>query len=285
MIELLDLRRLLTDEIAKAETRVIQSVHLSLPGAKEDDITTLFVVEAERGLKDATDGGRVAAAVRSDLERGYRTRGYSPPRRLQHVTDGLVARLRRQQPAEEERTGGDFGLLLVEPQFELRWGEQLGLRRGGLKRGLLVQAKRRFRDGRWNQLTRTQVRRLPARMSYTALLRYEFLDPRRRSLQPFRWHFLSDVELPAAIQWLTSGDFPSACATSAVVARLSRRECGTGDADIIEREICPDGGSYVVIEVDWKDGEDPGDVVVAINREFAQQGERYQQEVHVRVRA
>lgn len=57
MIDLQDLRHLLVDEISKAETRVTQSVHLSLEGAKEDDITTLFVVETERGLKEAKDRG------------------------------------------------------------------------------------------------------------------------------------------------------------------------------------------------------------------------------------
>ena len=80
MIDLEALRHLLVDEISKVERRVNQSVHLSLVGAKKDDITTLFVVEAERGLKEATDSGRVAAAVRSDLEKGYRAERYSPPR-------------------------------------------------------------------------------------------------------------------------------------------------------------------------------------------------------------
>lgn len=285
MIDLRELRHLLVDEISKAETRVIQSVHLSLAGAKEDDITTLFVVEAERGLKDATDSGRVAAAVRTDLDSGYRARGCSPPRRLQHITDGLVARLRKQQPAEEERTGSDFGLLLVEPQFQIRWGAQLDLQRGGLKRGLLVQAKRRFRNGRWNQLTSTQLKRLPERMAYTALLRYEFLDPRRRNLRSFDWHPLSGLAVSAVAQWLTSGDFPDAVATSAVVAGLSHGEYGTDDQNIIERDICPDAGSYVVIEVDWEDGEDPKDLVVSINREVAEQAVRREEQVQVRVRS
>jgi len=285
MIDLHDLRHLLVDEISKAETRVIQSVHLSLEGAKEDDITTLFVVEAERGLKEATDSGRVAAAVRSHLERGYRAHGYSPPHQLQHITDGLVARLRKQQPTEEERTGGDFGLLLVEPQFQVRWGAQLDLHRGGLKRGMLVQAKRRFRNGRWNQLTSTQVRLLPGRMVYTALLRYEFLDPRRRNLRSFDWHPLSGLVVSEVAQWLTSGDFPNAVATSAVVEGLSRGEYGTDDQDIIERDICPDAGSYVVIEVDWKDGEDPEDLVVSINQEVAEHAARRKERAQVKVRA
>ena len=97
MIDLKDLRHLLVNEISNAEKHVIEDVHLSLASAKEDEITTLFVVEAERGLKEATESGRVAAAVRSDLERGYRVHGYSPPRRLKHLTDGLIARLGKEE--------------------------------------------------------------------------------------------------------------------------------------------------------------------------------------------
>ena len=63
MIDLKDLRHLIVGEINKAEKQVIKDVHLSLGNAKEDEITTLFVVGAERGLMEATESGRVAAAV------------------------------------------------------------------------------------------------------------------------------------------------------------------------------------------------------------------------------
>jgi hypothetical protein len=283
VIDLVDLRKLLVAEIIKAEAKAIESVRLSLHGAKEDDITTLFIVEAERGLNEATDSRRVAAAVRADLERGYRSGGYSPPRRLQHITDGLVARLRRQQPEDEGRTGADFGLLLVEPRFQLRWGASLDLQRAGLKRGLLVQAKRRLRDGRWNQLTARQQKRLPERMAHAALLRYEFVDGRRRNLRSFAWHILTGLATPAVVQWLASGAFPDALETSAIVAGLSRGDYGTADPGVIERDICPDAGSYVVLEIDWEDGHDPEDVVVRINRDLTEQTLHHEQQVYVRV--
>jgi hypothetical protein len=193
--------------------------------------------------------------------------------------------LRKQQPAEEARTGGDFGLLIIEPQFQVQWGAQLDLQRGGLKRGLLVQAKRRFRNGRWNQLTKAQVKLLPPRMPYTALLRYEFLDPKRRNLRKFDWHSMAGLAVSEVIQWLVSGDFPNAVSTSEIVAGLSQGEYGTDDQDIIARDICPDAGSYVVIEVDWKDGEDPEDLVVKINREVAEKAVQLKEKVQVKVRA
>lgn len=285
MVDLKDLRYLIVKEISNAEKHVIEDVNLSLANAKEDEITTLFVVAAERGLKEATESGRIAAAVRSDLERGYRVHGYTPPRRLKHLTDGLIARLRKQQPAEEMDTGGDFGLLLVEPQFQVRWDKQISFQRAGLKRGLLVQAKLRYRDGRWNKFTKTQMRVLPERMAYTALLKYEFLDFSRRNLHGFDWHLLSGLAISDVIQWLKSGDFPGAVTTPGIVEGLSKGEYGTDDQEIIEREICPDAGSYTVIEIDWKDGEDPEDIVVNINREIAEDAMRLKERVQVKVRA
>lgn len=284
MINLKDLRHLIVKEINKAEKQVIKDVHLSLANAKEDEITTLFVVEAERGLKEATESGRVAAAVRSDLEREYRVHGYSPPRRLKHLTDGLVARLRKQQPNEEMESGGDFGLLIVEPQFQLRWDKKIDLYRTGLKRGLLVQAKLRYRNGRWNQFTKKQTRVLPERLDYTALLRYEFLDASRRNLHEFNWHLLSGNNISKVIQWLTSGNFPVAETTSAIVEGLSKGEYGTDDKEIIDQEICPDAGSYTVIEIDWKEGENPEDILVNLNREITMQAKRRKKRVYVKVR-
>jgi hypothetical protein len=281
MIDLQMLRSLLVEEINGAEKQVIRSVYLSLENAKEDDITTLFVVETERRLQEATDSGRVAEAVRNDLENGYGTIDCSPPNNLHHITDGLIARLRKQQPTEEARTGGDFGLLVIEPQFQVQWGAQLSLQRGGLKRGLLVQAKRRYCDGRWNQLTERQLRLLPDRLAYTALLRYEFLDRNRRNLGSFEWHSLSVISsISDVTRWLTSGDFPKSVSTSEIIEGLSRGQYGTNDEGIIEEEICPDAGSYVVIEVDWRDGEHPEGAILATNQEVTRETE-----VHVKVRA
>jgi len=147
----------LGDEIGKAEMQVRNSVHLSLPGAKEDDITTLFVVESERCLGESTKSGRIASAVRADRENAYWSHGYAPPTMLAQVSAGLVAR------------------------------------------GLLVQAKRRhLRDGRWNRFTDTQLEKLPRRMAYAALLRYEFADARGRQLKRFDWHPLSGLDIAVA---------------------------------------------------------------------------------------
>ena len=267
MIDLKALRDLLKEEIGEAEARVQSAVKRSLPGATEDAITTLFVNEAEGGLEEATNRGRIAVAVRSDLERAFRDRGCSPPGRLKHLTDGLVARVRKQQPSEERRTGGDFGLLVVEPQFQLRWGEQLLLRRGGFKQGLLVQAKRRGLDGRWNQLTSTQEENLPERQAYTAVVLFEFNQSNPRDLCSFRWYPIADYLVSEVSRWLKLGEFPEAIDTVAIVDSLSRRELGTDDEEIISREICPEAGEYLVIEIDWKDGQDPKDLIFSVNRE------------------
>lgn len=284
MIDLKDLRHLIVSEISKAEKQAIKDVHLSLANAKEDEITTLFVVGAERGLKEATESGRIAAAVRSDLERGYWAHGYSPPRKLKHITDGLVARIRKQQPTEETETGGDFGLLIVEPQFQLRWDKQIDLYRAGLKRGLLVQAKRRYLNGRWNQFTTKQKGVLPERLDYTALLRYDFIDSSRQNLHEFNWHLLAGITINEVIQWLKAGEFPIPATTSAIVEGLSKGEYGTDNKEVIEQEICPDAGSYTVIEIDWKEGEYPEDILSNLNREIDLEKIRLKEKVYANVR-
>lgn len=150
---------------------------------------------------------------------------------------------------------------------------------------VLVQAKRRYRDGRWNRLTKTQCERLPQRMDYTALVRYEFADYGCQNLQAFSWHPLLGRNISDADQWLKRGDFPDAVATSAVVASLSSGEYGTDDLEIIEREICPDTGRCMIIEVDWADGEDPGALVEGVNWEVAGRAQRSEEAVRVRVRS
>lgn len=281
MIVLNELSQALGDEVGKAETRVLQRVQASFPRAKEDDITTLFVAEAERGFEDATRNGVIASAVRTDLQNAYQSHGRVPPQQIARVSDGIVARLRKHSPSEEAKTGGDFGLLLVEPRFDLRWDAQLALHRCGLKRGLLVQAKRRLRGGHWNQLTATQLKRLPARMDYAALLRYEFADAGDRQLNSFAWHPLSGLSISAVAEWLRCGNFPAAISSPAVVSAVSRGEFGTADQSAIEREICPETGPFVVIEVDWRDGDDPDTTIDSLNREISEHGRRQEQQVHL----
>ena len=65
---------------------------------------------------------------------------------------------------------------------------------------------------------------------------------------------------------------------------LETQEVGANDQAVIRRDICPDAGSYVVIEIDWKDGEDPGACVTRLNQELAGRVVGQKQAVHVTVR-
>jgi hypothetical protein len=118
-------------------------------------------------------------------------------------------------------------------------------------------------------------------MAYAALLRYQFADTEGRQLGNFDWHLLSGFAISAAAEWLRTGDFPNAVKTPAIIAGMSRGEYGTDDQAIIERDICPDAGSHVVIEIDWRDGEDPGPLVLRVNREVAEPAIRQKQLVRV----
>jgi hypothetical protein len=127
----------------------------------ETEITALFLSEVDKRMGQASADGRVAAAVRADLENALRQARVTRPRSLPRVTDGLVAKVIRHGLEEEKQSGGDFGLLLVQPRFHFRWGD-VHLKRGGHKRGTLVQAKRRLHEARWNQLTGNHNRLCPS---------------------------------------------------------------------------------------------------------------------------
>jgi len=267
MIDLSELRRLVVQEFREAERRARESVSRTLRQAREEEVTALFATEVERELEKASNSGAIAFAVRTDLERAYQMQRGSAPKRLAQVTNGLIARVSRHGLAEERKTGGDFGLLVVEPLFRLRWGPYLEVERVGRKRGILVQAKRCLHGGRWNQLTDKQEQRLPERMAYAALLRYEFADVDNRQLNEFRWTLLAQREISEAIEWLRSGNFPGSVDTADLVAGLSRGSYGTDDPQIIERNICVDAGPSVVVEVDWEEGTDPGPSIRSLNRD------------------
>jgi hypothetical protein len=79
-------------------------------------------------------------------------------------------------------------------------------------------------------------------MVYTILLRYEFIDPHRRTMKDLLWHPLSGYSVSTVNGWLKTGVFPDGSSTTAVVAGLSKGELGTKDRNIIEREICPESG-------------------------------------------
>ncbi len=268
MLDLSELRRLLLGEFSQAELSVRGSAGRSLPQVQELEVTALFTVEVERRLAKASSEGRIARAVQTDLTRWFQREGVAPPSCLPQVTNGLIARVLRHGPVEEARAGGDFGLLVVEPLFIFRWGHHLDLQRGGRKRGILVQAKRRLHGGRWNRLTARQKTVLRRRMSYAALLRYEFEDVSNTELKDFRWNLLANADVSDVIEWLRSGEFPDSVDTSDLIAGLSMGRYGTADPQSIERDICPSAGAFVIVEVDWREGEDPGPALSRLNREL-----------------
>jgi hypothetical protein len=281
MIVLSHLRQLLASEFSEAETFVRYGCG-PLPEVQEVEITAVFCVEVERRLQVASDEGRIAYAVRRDLEDGFHRFGVVVPASLSDVTDGLVARVSRRRPAEEERDGGDFGLLAIEPVFRFRWHNHFDLERGGRKNGILVQAKRRPYGGAWNRLTETQESVLGPRMAHVALLRYEFDDLQRNQLVAFRWNVLAGAVIGDVTTWLRSGQFPESVDTATFVAGVSAGRYGTSDPNIIEDEICSDARASMIVEVDWKDEDDPGDALVQLNRDL-QLAHAAPQEVRIRL--
>lgn len=269
MIDLQNLGGLLKHAFAESEAVVRRDAGLRLPKAQETELTALFVVEVGRQLEAASNEGRVARAVHEDLARALAAFGAAPPTSLSEITNGLIARVSRHTLAEEARTGGDFGLLFIEPVFRFRWGSQFDIERGGHRRGLLVQAKRRLPGGAWNPLTERQKKMLPSRMSFAALLRYEFEESSKSQLKAFRWNILAGAEVAHLIAWLRSGEFPESRSTAEVVGGLSAGAFGTDNRSTIEADICNEAAPSITVHVDWRDGEYPGFALARLNRELS----------------
>lgn len=264
-IELRQLGRLLSEIFATAEVETVRKVRRTFPRAPEDRITTVFAAEAEQLVDEATASRRAALAIRSDLEQAYSLHGLHPMRLLR-LTDGLIARVRTQSPKEEGRTGADFGLLWVAPTFQLRWDRKLTIHRGE-RRGLLVQAKKRRSRTGWRRFTPSQLAALPTRLEYAALLRYNIGTYQNSELPSFAWNPLAGHEMISAVEWLSSDQFPPFLTTGEILEKLSNAELGTDDQSVIERDVCPQAGSHIVIEIDWPD--DPRAALSALNREVA----------------
>lgn len=269
MIDLLHLHRLLGDIFAESEAVVRRACVDPLSRAQEIEITALFLVETTRQLEDASSRGLVAGAVHDDLATFLHAHGVHFPTSLPEVTCGLVARVSRHTPESEARTGGDFGMLLVEPTFYFHRVGRLEIERSGIRRGLLVQAKRRPRAGTWNQLTEKQQASLPSRMPYSALLRYEFeAESDDCPLKEFRWNVLADASVEQVVAWLRFGVFPESLRTAEVIDGLSRGAVGTSDPATIEQDICSTAGGGLKVNIDWREGDDPEIALARLHREL-----------------
>lgn len=230
--------------------------------ANEEFITKLFHGEFRYVLEQASAKGAVAAAFLEDLRRELEE---VEDHSLQRIASGLIATATLHTRDTERRTGGDLGVMIVRPNVSFSQFEGI-VRISDYRRGMLGQAKLKDRTGRWGRFTPNQLRILPPRLQYTALLLMSYSDAERRHLDPMRWQLCSDVDIGALRAWLRHGEFPNARDSTSLINALGQGTVGTADDTILDEVISPRRNPSLTIEIYWPPGDGPGPSVHVFTR-------------------
>lgn len=252
---------------SSAESQVRSQIAEKHFGARETWITDTLRGELRFACRKATSDGRIEQAFLEDM--GAEFPHLQSASELDDVASGLTLHVVFHDSATEPRTGGDFGLVLARPDFQLSDYERHRLHQvPDHRRGLLVQAKLRAptahgRPAKWGRLTKRQRDLLPERAPYYALALYQYRDVETTRLEPILWQTCENNEADTVESWLKQDRFPSTVSTEALLAALESGRAGTSDPKCLREVITPPSRRYLEIRIDWPDGRrPPGDVVV-----------------------
>lgn len=239
-----------------AESTLQREMKSDRPLAHEEYITTRFVLNLRVELQRATSCRAIENAFVADLAAAFPD--LSDDATLPNIANGLGAYVSRHESRTEGATGGDLGLVIVRPNIERRWDDELRI--GNYSRGLLAQAKlKSMRTSKWGRFTDKQRAVLPQRVEYLAILLYSFSG--EGALERFRWQLCRGFRLEQATAWLRSDDFPSPVNSEAIIAGLGNGKLGTDDETIIERVVTPSESPCLILRIDWPPGGRPKPVI------------------------
>lgn len=245
-----------------AETKLISKIGKDFPAATEEQITDIFHEILAEVLEKASKERKIEEAFIKDINSSFHN---IENFHINKLSKGLIASVSWHNRVTEGRSGGDIGLLFVQPTITAEHNGKLSLIRQGNRQALLVQAKRKKFQKPWRQLTLPQQKNLKDRTEFLSLLRFEYVDNQNRNLKPFVWTLCKGYKLDQLMIWLTNNNFPNSLNTPNLIKDLGFGKIGTKDYNIIESIIFPDKIQTMVIIIDWKDDDDPQSVVITIN--------------------
>lgn len=216
----------------------------------EELVTKLFFSEFAFLLQQANQKKEFARAFLDDLRRAFPK---AESLELSSFSSGLIADVSIHKHHEEKITGGDFGLTITRPDLvHDRWATLIGRE---YRRGVLVQAKIKRRNGRWGILRKRQKDVFTKRINYLALLLYSYLDEERRHLEPFGWQLCRGSSVKDIQDWLRLGKFPALQSSAEIIKQLGNakkeNEIGTDDHEKIEKYIRSKGKVHLEIRIFW----------------------------------
>jgi hypothetical protein len=253
-----EVTRLVSELWITAEQNALQSLALKHPDEDEEFITKFFYGEFREAVRMASQQGRVESAFETDLRNAFP--GWLSDDLL-GLARGIQATAIYHDRAFERYSGGDLGIVLVRPNVSLTSGPGPSVD-PSYERGLLCQAKirrRKTRSGRirWGTFSASQKKLLPDRLEYLALLLYDYGDPARIHLSPFRWQLCMNHSFAEVEEWLRKDAFPATTGSEAIIFGLGNCQIGTDSKTIIHDHICGDLRDALIIKIGWPDDKPP----------------------------
>jgi len=143
----------------KAEIGLSRHIKMYYHNADEEFITDLFYGQIKYRLRKASKNREIQKAFEADLREGLSKRGaYSGvlDNQAQTYVNGLIADIVLHNKRQEGKSGGDFGLVLIQPQIVHSWVNWKIEKKECS--GLLCQAKLKGRDGKWGNFNTKKKR-------------------------------------------------------------------------------------------------------------------------------
>jgi hypothetical protein len=226
--------------------------------ADEPYITGCFWDNLNDELEAATSDGALKRAFQEDLCHAF-PRLQSHYGTLDQITHGLFMDCRLHDKGEEEVTGGDYGLSIIQPEFHARaYESSIRLK----EHGLLCQAKIRRKTGKWGSLTTNQGQVLPPYLGFASLVLYDYSQIKGSPLDPFKWQLCGGFAIEEVKRWLLRDSFPSILSSKEVLLKLSKGEIGTCDEKFLRDVIRSTARPELRIRITWRDGVPPDGIKI-----------------------
>lgn len=201
-IPLLNMSKSVGRAFVVAEQRLKATLEHKFRNAGEEAITILFHYHLYDVFADRAIQVEIEDAFRKDVQGAFPDATFMA---LQEVSRGLRVRVVWHSRTVEAKTGGDFGLLMVQPQIMMHPGTY-DVKFG--HRGAVIQAKKLHLNGEWGELTDRQAALVQRINLFMILLRYEFTDDEGRHLRDFAWTQCAGKSMGEIEAWLKGGTFP-----------------------------------------------------------------------------
>lgn len=253
--------KMIVDCFKTAEAEVQRAIAGELGYLDEEEITTAFRFVLSGVLARASNKGDIASAFQKDLTRilgvlGFKSDNLSEFARA--FAKGLVAKVVvvAWHPRNvEKRTGGDFGLVLARPLIggpDVKTKEPFTTDRLH-ERGLLVQAKKRQKNGKWPRINKKQRVRLVKAVKFLAILLYDYKNGLK--LSEFVWCPCGRSRFSSVEKWLRDDKFPKSKrhTTTELLEDLAYDKIGTSDLENLDQVIRPTDSRILSVVVDWDD--------------------------------